>query len=170
MKQLTTNLINSIFKSDLLIFKTILSKQKLHLNIIEFHKIVSSIKQLVKVLDSNKKLPLFIVCQNKQYNILIKKYIIGNLKKDFGIYLLSYKSAVALKMPGVYFIIDCEDSNLLCTKIQQQSHSIIYLIEKSNKNKKYFGEYVLDLNIICIKQIIFILAIIKKIKNIYESL
>lgn len=170
MKQLTTNLINSIFKSDLLIFKTILSKQKLYLNIIEFHKIVSSIKQLVKVLDSNKKLPLFVVCQNKQYNILIKKYIIGNLKKDFGIYLLSYKSAVALKMPGVYFIIDCEDSNLLCTKIQQQSHSIIYLIEKSNKNKKYFGEYVLDLNIICIKQIIFILAIIKKIKNIHESL
>lgn len=170
MKQLTTNLINSIFKSDLLIFKNIVPKQNLDLNIIEFNKIVSSIKQLVKILDDNKRLPLFIVCQNKQYNILIKKYIIGNLKKDLGIYLLSYKSAVALKIPGVYFIIDCENSNLLCTKIQQQSHSIIYLVEKSSKNKKYFGEYLLDLNIICIKQILFIIAIIKKTKNIYENL
>ena len=54
MKQLTTNLINSIFKSDLLIFKNIVPKQNLDLNIIEFNKIVSSIKQLVKILDNNK--------------------------------------------------------------------------------------------------------------------
>jgi len=170
MKQLPTNLINSIFKSDLLIFKNILSKQTLYLNINEFHKLVSSVKQLIKILDSNKKLPLCIVCQNKQYSLLIKKYVTGYFKNSLEVYLISYKAAVALKTPAVYFIIDCEDSNLLCTKIQQQSHSIIYLVEKNHNNKKHFGEYTLDVNIICIKQILFILAIIKKTKSMYENI
>lgn len=170
MKSLSAHLINSILKSDLLMFKDVLSHQNLQLNINKFYKLVYSIKQLVKIIESNKNLPLFIVCQNKQYNILIKKYIVGNLTKNLEVFLLSYKSAVSLKISGVYFIIDCDNSVALCAKIQQQSNSIICLVEKNHKNKQYFGEYILDLNIICIKQILFVLTVIKKTKNIYENI
>ena len=48
-----------------IVFKNILSKQTLYININDFHKIVSSIKQLIQILELNKKLPLYIVCQNK---------------------------------------------------------------------------------------------------------
>ena len=170
MKQISTHLISSIFKSDLLVFKDILSNQNLQLNINKFYKLVYSIKQLIKILNFTKKLPLLIICQNKQYNILIKKYIITNSDQNLRVFLLSYKVAVSLKMPGIYFIIDCDDSTALCAKIRQQSNSIIYLVEKNYKNKQDLGEYLLDLNIICIKQILFILTVIKKTKNIYENI
>jgi len=165
MKQFQTNLINSIFKADLLISNRKSSKQSLDLD--SFNKVISSIKQLVKILNYNERLPIFLICQNKQYSTLIKKYIIA---RNLNIFLISYKVAVTLKVAAIFFLIDCEDSNLLSSKIQQQSNSIIYLVEKNNKNKKYFGEYIMDLDIICIKQILFILTIIKKVKNTYENI
>jgi hypothetical protein len=170
MKQLETKLINSIFKSDLLLFKDYTYNQTIEINISSFNKILSSIKQLTKILESNKKLPLFLVCQNKQYSLLIKRYMVQKKKQTSQVCLISYKSAVTLKIPAIFFLIDCNDSNLLCSKIQQQSNSIIYLIEKKQYNQKTFGEYFLDLNIISIKQILFILSIIKKIKNINANI
>lgn len=172
MKKLKTTLISSIFKGDLLLSEKKSSKQVVELSIYNFNSIVASLKQLIKILESNKKLPLFLVCQNKQYSILIKKFLTENysLKETEHIFLITYKTAVTLKLTAIYFLIDCQDSGLLCTKIQQQSNSIIYLVEKSDLKKKHLGEYILNLNIVCIKQIIFILTIIKKAKNINESI
>jgi len=130
MKQFQTNLINSIFKADLLISNRKSSKQSLDLD--SFNKVISSIKQLVKILNYNERLPIFLICQNKQYSTLIKKYIIA---RNLNIFLISYKVAVTLKVAAIFFLIDCEDSNLLSSKIQQQSNSIIYLVEKIIKIK-----------------------------------
>ena len=170
MKELQTRLINSIFKADLLLFKDRRLNKTLSINMNSLNQIVSSIKQLIKVMYSNKNLPLFLVCQNKQYSILLKKYLGLDDKKNRQIFIVSYKVAVTLRISAVYFLIDCQDSNLLCTKIQQQSNSLIYLIEKRNINKVAKGEYILGLNLTCIKQILFILTLIKKIKIHNENI
>jgi len=170
MKELQTRLINSIFKADLLLFKDRRLNKTLSININSLNQIVSSIKQLIKALHSNRNLPLFLVCQNKQYSILLKRYLGLDDKKNRQIFIISYKVAVTLRIPAVYFLIDCQDSSLLCTKIQQQSNSLIYLIEKKNINKVSKGEYILSLNLTCIKQILFILTLIKKIKINNENI
>lgn len=166
MKYFKTKLILSLFQSDLLLFKENVSSELLKSNINNFNSVLSSIKQLTKIIECNQKIPLFIVCQNKQYSMLIKKYIIFSKRKDVDIFLVTYKTAVTLKVPAIYFIIECENSNSLCLKIQKHSNSIIYLIEKNHLNKKSFGEYIMNLNIICVKQILFILTLVKKIKKI----
>jgi hypothetical protein len=166
MKLLQTKLIKSIFKSDLLIFKQDITNT----NISQFNKIIISIKQLIKIIELNKKLPLFLICQNKQYSMLIKKYLCFNSPKVSNVFLITYKTAVTLKTPAIYLLIDCENSGLFCSKIYQQSNSLIFSIEKTHLNQNYLGEYILDLNIICVKQILFILTIIKKIKSTYENI
>ena len=100
--------------------------------------------------------------------MLLKKYLCSNSNKSSNIFLITYKTAVTLKIPAIFFLIDCENSGLLCSKIYQQSNSLVFLIEKTYSNKNYFGEYILDLNIISVKQILFILTIIKQIKNTDE--
>lgn len=166
MKTLQTKLITSIFKSDLLITK----QNTTNFNLSGFNKIIISIKQLIKIIECNKKLPLFLICQNKQYSMLIKRYLYLNSHEASNTFLITYKTAVTLKAPAVYILIDCENSGLLCSKIYQQSNSLVFLIEKTYLNQHSFGEYNLGLNIICVKQILFLLTIIKKIKSTYENI
>lgn len=166
MKLLHTKLITSIFKSDLLISQL----NKVDMNIDHFNKTIISIKQLIKILELNKNLPLFLICQNKQYSMLIKKYLCLRFKKSPNIFLITYKTAAILKTSGVFFLIDCKNSGMLCSKIYQKSNSLIFIVEKTYLNQKYLGEYSLDLNIIYIKQLLFILTIIIKIKSIYENI
>lgn len=166
MKSLQTKLITSIFKSDLLVSQ----KNKINVNSDRLNKIIISIKQLIKIIELNKNLPLFLICQNKQYSTIIKKYLCLGFKKGPSVFLITYKTAVSLKVPAIFFLIDCENSGLLCSKIYQQSNSLIFIVEKTYLNKKYLGEYALDLNIIYIKQILFILTIIKKIKGTHEDI
>jgi|CryBogDrversion2_11_1035321.scaffolds.fasta_scaffold01168_2 hypothetical protein len=163
MKFIKTKLITGLYNSDLLSLKNTS-------NIGMFTQILISIKQLIKVIELNKKLPLFLICQNKQYSILMKNYIEINSQELIGIFFISYKQAVTLKVEAIYILLDCENVNLLSSKIQSQSNSILFLIERKYKNFKNSGEYFVDLNINSIKQVMFILTIIKKIKLINANI
>ena len=100
----------------------------------------------------------------------MKKYIEINSQVLIGIFFISYKQAVTLKVEAIYILLDCENVNLLSSKIQSQSNSILFLIERKYKNFKNSGEYFVDLNINSIKQVMFILTIIKKIKLINANI
>ena len=162
MKRIQTKLIKSILKTDFLLLKNF-NNNIINLDILNIKSCIISIKQLIKILNINKNLVLFIVCQNKQYNVLIKKYLINFYSNKNKIFLISYKVAVTLKMPAIYFLLDCENIGLLSKKIQEQSNSIIYIV--SFEFKKNFGEYYFNTSVLYIKQILFFLCLIKKIKN-----
>jgi hypothetical protein len=67
--------------------------------------------------------------------MLIKKYLCFNSPKVSNVFLITYKTAVTLKTPAIYLLIDCENSGLFCSKIYQQSNSLIFSIEKTHLNQ-----------------------------------
>lgn len=131
-----------------------------------FTEKLKSIKQLVKILYQRNQLPIFIVCPNKQYNILLSKY----LRSETKLFLISSKNAVTLKVPGIFLLIDCEDSFFLTKKIYQTSNSVVFTFDQNISLKTPRDYYSILTKSIYLKQILFFISLLKKVTKNYENI
>lgn len=159
MRKFKTKFIKTVLNCDF--FAT----NKTEFNILKLTEFTKSIKQLIKIIQQNKNLPIFLICQNKQHRILLKNYI---NKKRNKIFVVSSKTAVALNVNGIFILLHCENSFLLSQKIQQKSNSILFSIDGESSLSKYYEYYSLNTNMVYLKQILFIITLLNKITKSYE--
>jgi hypothetical protein len=149
MKILNTTLIINLLQSDLI--KTGLS----------YPIYLKLINQFIKVLTYKPNLPLYFICNNKQYKILFKKYVEN---KNLNIYFLTLKESLSIKTVGIFFLINIEDDNLIIKKLLASSLSLIIVINE-NLSKTQSDFYKLPANFNNLKHIVFFIALMNKIKN-----
>ena len=149
MKILNTTLIINLLQSDLI--KTGLS----------YPIYLKLINQFIKVLAYKPNLPLYFICNNKQYKILFKKYVEN---KNLNIYFLTLKESLSIKTVGIFFLINIEDDNLIIKKLLASSLSLIIVINE-NLSRTQSDFYKLPANFNNLKHIVFFIALMNKIKN-----
>lgn len=167
MKHFNNKLLLTAIQSDLIIIDNSLS---IPLIFSSYTYILKNLKQLTRVLQN--VLPIVFVCNDKQQIMLIRRFLINRLQFS-KILIVSLKDAVNIKVPAIFIFFSVLDTDLITTKIKNNSNSIIFIINnKAAINNIAFDFYSLRVALRKLNQILFIIAVINKtlkFKKNYEG-
>lgn len=157
-KHLSLKLLSNIFKADLFIPNISCKNDFL------YTRLLRSFKQFIKIIIIRRSLPIFIVCSNKHQILLLNKYFSCNFR-NYGIVLVSVKTSLTIKTPGIFIFLGGD--NALLNKISKNSSSLIFFFDcvfNSYTSDEDF--YKIPVSVLNTKQIIFIAALLKKLRTI----